>query len=294
MNQGAILRPIGVLGIFCFGALMMTRLLALLTALCCAVVSPGFAGDVPERIVSAAPSTTEILFALGLGDRVVGVTSFCDFPEEAKKKPKIGGMSNPSLEAVVGLKPDVVVVTTDGNPKEFEERVRSLKIRTYIFTARKLSELPRGIRLMGSAFGVKDRAEHVALDIERAIGTYKDRKRQAREKALFVIWPEPLIVAGPGTAVDDALTLLGIENIAAKAKAPYPKYSIEEIIHQSPDVIIFGWMNADMNDVIQGLLKKIRMVPAVKSGKVCYVGDGLYRLTPKVTQGIEELSRCLE
>src|ERR1700687_6031065 len=80
----------------------------------------------PRRIVSLAPSVTEILFAMGLGDNIVGVTSFCDYPEEAKKKQKIGGMSNPSLEAVVSLKPDIVVMTTDGNPKEFEERLRSL------------------------------------------------------------------------------------------------------------------------------------------------------------------------
>ena len=89
--------------------------------------------------MSLAPSMTEILFAMGLGDNIVGVTSFCDYPEEAKKKPKIGGMSNPSLEAVVSLKPDIVVMTTDGNPKEFEERLRSLKITTYVFTARRLA-----------------------------------------------------------------------------------------------------------------------------------------------------------
>jgi iron complex transport system substrate-binding protein len=74
----------------------------------------------PKRIVSLAPSMTEILYALGLGDNIVGVTTFCDYPEEAKKKPKIGGMSNPSMEAVLTLKPDIVVLTTDGNPKEFE------------------------------------------------------------------------------------------------------------------------------------------------------------------------------
>ena len=74
-----------------------------------------------------------MLFALGLGDRIVGVTNFCDYPEEAKKKPKVGGMSNPSLEAVVSLKPDIVVLSVDGNPKEFEERLRSMKIRTYVF-----------------------------------------------------------------------------------------------------------------------------------------------------------------
>ena len=110
----------------------------------------------PKRIISLAPSTTEILYALGLGDHIVGVTTFCDYPEAAKAKAKIGGMSNPSLEAVVSLKPDIVVMTTDGNPKEFEERLRSLKIMTYVFTARRLSELPQGIRELGRGAGSKE------------------------------------------------------------------------------------------------------------------------------------------
>ncbi|HYA88253.1 MAG TPA: helical backbone metal receptor, partial [Nitrospirota bacterium] len=105
----------------------------------------------PKRIVSLAPSMTEILFALGLGDNIVGVTTFCDYPEEAKKKPKIGGMSNPLLEAVLSLKPDVVVMTTDGNPKEFEERLTSMKSKTYVFKARTLRGLPLGIRSMAAA-----------------------------------------------------------------------------------------------------------------------------------------------
>lgn len=109
----------------------------------------------PKRIVSLAPSMTEILYALGLGDNIVGVTTFCDYPEEAKKKPKIGGMSNPSLEAVISLKPDIVVLTTDGNPKEFEERLVSLKIKTFVFQARRLSGLPQGIRELGGRWELK-------------------------------------------------------------------------------------------------------------------------------------------
>ncbi|HKZ66012.1 MAG TPA: helical backbone metal receptor, partial [Chitinophagaceae bacterium] len=86
--------------------------------------------ETPNRIISLAPSVTEILFAAGFGDKIVGVTNFCDYPPEAKQKPKIGGMSNPSLETVVSLKPDIVVMTTDGNPQEFKQRLHSMKIKT--------------------------------------------------------------------------------------------------------------------------------------------------------------------
>jgi len=252
-----------------------------------------YAGEVPSRIVSLAPNLTEILFAMGLGDRVVGVTSFCDYPEEAKRRQKVGGMSNPSIEAVVSLKPDLVVVTTDGNPMEFEGRLRSLKIKTYVFRSRRLQELPQGVRGMGAALGVKERGDALAEMMEhtiRRLGIKNPPERKRR--LLFIVWPEPLIVAGTGTVIDDAITLLGGENIAAGAKGTYPKYSVEEILHNSPDVILIGkgQGHEDMEKVSKRLLDRLKNVSAVRNGKVFFVSDLLYRLGPRTCRGIEEMA----
>jgi iron complex transport system substrate-binding protein len=273
---------------------------------------------------------------MGLGDRIVGVTNFCDYPDDAKKKPKVGGMFNPSLEAVVSLRPDIVVMTTDGNIKEFEERLRSLSIKTYVFKARRLSELPQGIRDMGSALGVKDKAEALAREIDIAFDRFKATSQESnpptppnnppipplvkggkggferggrmrinhlslvtrhslpKKKVLFIIWPEPLIVAGSGTAIDDAITLLGCENIASKTNTSYPTYSIEEIIHRAPDVIFIGKGHVDMRDVSRRILEKLSNIPAVKNGEVHYISDSIYRLGPRVVKGIDEMARCLK
>jgi iron complex transport system substrate-binding protein len=254
-----------------------------------------YASEPPNRIVSLAPNLTEILFAMGLGDRIVGVTNFCDYPEEAKKKTKVGGIYNPSLEAVVSLKPDIVVMTTDGNLREFEERLHSLKIRTYVFRARRLNELPQGIRDLGLALGVKERAEILANEIETAINRFRfERGRQGGIRALFIIWPEPLIVAGSGTSIDDAITLLGYQNVASKANSSYPKYSVEEIIHQAPDIIFIGKGHVNVKEASKGLLEKLSKIPAVKNGKVCYISDSIYRLGPRIVKGIKEMARCLK
>jgi iron complex transport system substrate-binding protein len=254
------------------------------------------AAETPERIISLAPNITEILFALGLDDRVVAVTSFCDYPEEAKNKPKVGGMSNPSLEKVVSLRPDVVIMTTDGNPKVFAERLQSFRIQAYVFRARTLSELPQGIRDLGSALGVQEKAEVMARQIESSLNNLSRNtpRTPRREKVLFIIWPEPLIVAGHGTAIDDAITMLGHHNIAAESKSPYPKYSIEEAILQSPAVIFIGKGHADMRDMSKGLLQKLSRVPAVKNKQVYFVSDNLYRLGPRIIPGIEEMAACLK
>ncbi len=258
----------------------------------CSLVTASNA-EAPKRIISLAPSITEILFAVGLEDKIVGVTNFCDYPEEAKEKPKIGGMSNPSLEAVVSLEPDIVVMTTDGNPKEFEQRLRSMNIKTYVFKSRRLSDLPDGIRKMGIALDEKDRFDTLALIIEQAIVKSKTKKTASGKKVIFILWPEPLIVAGPGTAIDDSITLLGGINIAEETKGRYPKYSIEEIIRRSPDIIFFG-RGKGMDKISIKLLKRLSSVPAVKNNKVFYVSDSLYRLGPRVIEGIEELAGHLK
>jgi iron complex transport system substrate-binding protein len=266
----------------------------LLSAVCLVIPASAAAGT-PKRIISLAPNITEILFAVGLGDRVIGVTSFCDYPSEARGKPKVGGMSNPSLEAVVSLKPDIVMMTTDGNPKDFAERLRSLRIKTYVFKARRLSELPQGIRDMGIALGVREKAAALAGEIESSMSNFSRLTPHAsrKPKVLFIVWPEPLIVAGPGTSVDDAISLLGAENIASKAVTEYPKYSMEEIIRQDPDVIFIGKGHADMRDMSKGLIERIAVVRAVKKGDVFFLSDSLYRLGPRVTYGIEEMAKCL-
>ncbi len=250
------------------------------------------AAGAPSRIVSLAPGMTEMLYALGLHDSIVGVTTYCDYPPEARLKPKIGGMSNPSLEAIVALRPDIVVLTTDGNPKEIETKIRSLGIGTYVFRARRMSELPEAVERLGAELGVPGRAAALASEIRARLDAYRRFGEGVSnpQKALFVVWPEPLIVAGRDTLIDDGIKMLGHGNIASAGMTSYPKYSIEEVLVQSPDIILVGGMGqVDMRGVSAGLLQRLASTPAVREGKVYYVGDGLMRYGPRVVEGMDEL-----
>ena len=251
----------------------------------------------PARIVSLAPSITEILYDLGLGVRIVAVTDFCDYPEEAKSKPKIGGYANPSLEAIIAVKPDLVILAEDGNPLDIGAKLRKLKINTYVFRARRLRELPQGIRDLGNALGIENRADRRASEIETQLNYYAGKfqssaSRHLRRKALFIIHPEPLLVAGHNTVIDDALTLLGLQNIAADAGAPYAKYTLEEVIRRTPDIIFFGQGPMSRN-LSKALLRRLQSLEAVQKGHVYYTSELLYRLTPRTIQGIEEIARHL-
>jgi iron complex transport system substrate-binding protein len=254
----------------------------------------------PKRLVSLAPAMTEIIFSLGLGERVVGVTTVCDRPEEARSKAKIGGMANPSLEAIIALKPDMVVMTSDGNPKVIAERLAKLGIKTHIFRARRLTELPAGIREMGQALGARPAADHLAEGIETAIrnisasheGKSSQTGTRGGRKALFVVWPSPLIVAGPGTILDDAMKMSGLSNIASDGKVAYPRFSLEAVIERQPDLILIGKGHDDMKKLSQGFLKSLSMLEAVKKGRICFMSDALYRPGPRIPAGMDELDRC--
>ncbi|MBA4396646.1 MAG: hypothetical protein C0394_04590 [Syntrophus sp. (in: bacteria)] len=252
----------------------------------------------PARIISLAPSLTEILYDLGLGDRVVAVSRYCNYPPEVKAKPTIGGMSNPSLEAIVAMRPDMVLLSNDGNPHEIERRLRKLGIRTHVFRAKRLNDLPGEIRALGTALDFAAGADRSARRIENVIRRYAEKARssagRALHRVLLVVHPDPLIVAGPGTAMDDVLKLLGLDNIAAKAKTEYPRYSLEAVILQSPDIIVIGKGHDETLAQSRRLLKKLNRVEAVRQGRVYYIDDPLFRLGPRITDGIAEIAAIVE
>lgn len=265
----------------------------LVLLLFCIATPCGAAGKpapVPHRIVSLAPAMTEILFELGLGGRVVGVTSLCDRPAEARGRPTVGGMANPSLEAIVALKPDLVVMTRSGNPKEIAQRLATLGIATHVFTAARLADLPAGIRTMGRALGDERAAGRLAAKLEAA-ATGGSAPVGRVKRALFVIWPDPLLAAGSGTIIDDAMKLSGFSNIAADARGTYPRLSLEMVMERQPEVIIVGAAGG-MQVPLREMLSRLRMVDAVRRKRVCTVGDALYRPGPRIVEGIAELRRC--
>lgn len=247
----------------------------------------------PKRIISLAPAITELLYALQLDDRVVGVTNVCDRPAEAHYITKVGGMTTPSLESIIALKPDLVVMIKEGNPKEVSDRLTKLGIKVYVFSAKRLADLPPAIRELGNILGVPKSSGTLAKRIESAIHEGKavrsNLKRQPK-KALFIISPSPLIVAGPGTIISDAMALSGLHNIADDATAAYPVISLETVIQRQPEIIFIGSAQG-MKSRAEGLLKRFKTVEAVRSGHIYYMGDELYRPGPRIAEGLIKLQQ---
>ncbi len=245
----------------------------------------------PGRIISMAPAATEILFALGAGDRVIGVSAYCNYPAEVKNKEKIGDYANPSLEKIVSLKPDLVV--GDFFHSELGQRLAGMGIPTLLLNCQSVSDVFDAIRLVGKATGDTRAAETVCSQMESRVLAVRKKvetiPEKSRPKVFHEMWHEPLMTSGPGTIMDDLIRLAGGINVAADAKTMYPEYSLEALIAKNPDVIVY----TDHYD--QGQLKaKGSRIKAVKEGRVYLLTDDLVsRPGPRIVDGLEELARKL-
>jgi iron complex transport system substrate-binding protein len=247
----------------------------------------------PERIVSLSPSNTEILFALGLENKVVGVTNYCDHPEEAKRKEKIGNFAEPNLEKIVSLEPDLVLATSM-HEKQVTQ-LDKLGIPTLVLEPKGMSDMLSSIELIGKATGSEDKALSLVTSLKERIDTIEEKVKDIPEDkkplVYYELWPTPITTTGPGTFVDDLINRAGGRNIAADAKKAYPEYSQEVIIKRNPDIIIFSHHGASQQSEEDIKARKgWESVNAIKNDKVFYVNENIVqRPTPRLVDGLEAI-----
>ncbi len=193
--------------------------------------------EIPERIVSHVPAITETLFALGLGEKVVGVSDYCDYPEAAKSKPSVGNYFNPSIENVVALDPDLVL--TDGH-SEGVKQLDSLGITYLVLQPRDLEGIFENIELLGKVTGTEARARKLIADMEKDISRVVNRVKDASGVRVFYIIDATDLnnpwTAGPGSFIDSLINMAGGENMAAEAMSAYVQFSIEAVVSADPQI----------------------------------------------------------
>jgi iron complex transport system substrate-binding protein len=270
-------------------------LLAALGASCGPAGPAGEPSGAPaHRIISLAPNLTEILFALELGDRVVGVTDHCNHPPEAAAVARVGGFVNPNLEVVVGLQPDLVVATPNVSNREVVLRLQSLGVEFLIVDPDDLAGLWAAIREIAARAGVPERGEALAADLEAQVESIRRRLAPLPPTpALMIFSRDPLIVAGPGTFFDEMLAAAGGDNLAAGAGTQFPQFSLEEVVRQGPEVLIETSMGSG-DDGGREFWSRWDTIPAVRNGRICAPDtDVITRPGPRVATGIRLLADCL-
>ena len=244
-----------------------------------------------------------MLFAIGAGGEVAGVTDFCDYPPEVRHLPKVGGFINPNPEAVLALAPDLVVATPNVGNRPFVEQLMRAGTRVEIVQARNLDEIFPALEALGRATSRESQASVLVRRLKDGLLSAKERvKGLPRPRTLLCIQVEPLVVAGPGSYPHDLLTIAGGISIVPDGSGAYPKLSLEEVVRAAPDVLIQTRMDAPQglevsSEASDSLLQwwgRWRSIPAVKAGRVHAVaGDTLLRPGPRLLEGIELLIRLL-
>ena len=250
----------------------------------------------PRRMISVAPSVTEILFALGLGEKIVGVSSFCNFPAEALKKEKVGGYITPSLEKIISLRPDLVFQTADGDLKAFVNHLAGLRIPVYITNPRSLSETLKAVLKIGEVTFSLPAAQALEESLRAKImGVREKITGRPRLRVLHAMSVAPLISSGKGTFVHDLIVLAGGENIAADAKGKHPLLSMEEVIARDPQVIILSSMLSNEPMTAQKRWwERYREISAVRTGRIQVIqADLILRPSPRIVDGLVEVARAI-
>lgn len=247
------------------------------------------------RIVSLAPNTTEIFFSLGLGKNIVGVDSFSNYPQEAKKIEKVGTFSQPNLEKIISLKPDIIFATgLEQNPTVF--KLKQLGFKVFMVDPRNIEELFQDILRIGEITHTREKAQEVVLKMKAEILKIKKKINGfgdiQRPKVFLEIWYSPLITCGKNSYIADMIHLAGGINIADNIKRSFSRISQEWVIKNSPDIIILTYMN-DQKKAKELVLERNgwKVIKAVKKGRI-YADinpDIILRPGPRIVEGIKEL-----
>jgi iron complex transport system substrate-binding protein len=249
-----------------------------------------------RRIVSLAPSLTETVYALGLQDRLVGDTDYCDYPTDAQKKTKVGGGINPSLEVIASLHPDLVLVTKTFNRLETVHSLEELGISSYATDPHTVADIISSTKTLADVLGVPEAGVSVAGDMRRRLADLRHRIGDLPPKrVLFVVWTQPLISVGRNTFLADALRRAGAGSIVDSSQ-DWPQVNLEEVARLQPDFLVFA--DAHPENVTReverlAVLPGWKILHAVSDRRYAVISDAVNRPAPRIVSAIEDLARQL-
>jgi iron complex transport system substrate-binding protein len=247
----------------------------------------------PARIVSLAPSSTEIVFALGIGERVVGTCDQCNYPEAARGVPRVGSYLLPSVEAVLARRPDLVIAVPTPANREAVRALERIGARVLVVRDRVLADLWAGIAAIGEATGEVAAAERLERRIRRELATVAAcTAALGRPRVLMVVGSRPLIVVGGGTLQHELVAIAGGENVGADLGIAFPQTSVEVVAARAPDVIVDAAMGSEAGG--ESIFAAFSTVPAVRNGRIVRLAaDELLRTGPRVAAATRQLAQVI-
>ncbi|WP_448383801.1 ABC transporter substrate-binding protein [Desulfosoma sp.] len=250
----------------------------------------------PRRVITLAPSLTEMVFALGAGHRVVGVSRYSNFPPQVQDLPKVGSYVQPDVEKIVALTPDLCLAVKDGNPREVVEKLERVGIPVYAVNPKNLKEVMETLTALGDVLQAQEEARKVKDRMERRLEEVDRRLRgvERRPRVFFQIGVTPIVSVGTETFAQELIHRAGGVNVAAGPE-PYPRFSVEQVLALRPDVIVVSSMEREqVFETVRAEWMRWRGIPAVAFERIHLVPSDLFdRPGPRLADGLELLARIL-
>jgi iron complex transport system substrate-binding protein len=251
----------------------------------------------PQRIISLAPSNTEILFALGLGDRVIAVTDYCDYPPEAKTKPSVGEYVNPDIEGILAMNPDLILAT-EAQTIDFFQKTENKGLTIVAISPQTFDDIISSIILIGKITGADKEAAELTASMQKRIKAVTDKTADLspdkKPSVFFVLWHDPLMTAAKGTFIDEILTKAGGVNIFGDLES-YPIVSMENVLAANPQVMVAGVGMGEGEDLpLKFITEEARLqdTSARQNNRIYSINmDILSRPGPRIVDALEEFAR---
>jgi len=253
----------------------------------------------PQRIISLAPSNTEILFALGLGDRIVGVTDYDNYPPEAKTKPSVGEYVNPNIEGIVAMNPDLIL-GTEAQSAEYYQQIESRGLKIVAISPKTFDEVLDSITLIGKITGADKAAAALTASMEKRIKAVTDKTSKLSEaqkpSVFYILWDDPLMTAGKGTFTDEMITKAGGVNIFGDLES-YPTVSLENVLAADPQIMVAGvGTNEGEQEPFQFITGEARLqdTSARQNNRVYSINmDIVSRPGPRIVDALEQFAHII-
>lgn len=243
----------------------------------------------PQRIVSLKPNLTELLFSLGVGDRVVGVTKHCVWPEEATQLPKIGDYAFPDLEKILALKPDLVVTLTESSSPRLVAILEKAGIPVLVLQTYGFEQIFDAVLKLGATLNVANRAQELVTQLQAGFDKLRTQtKHVERKSALLVIQRHPLIIAGQTSFMNEVIEAAGARNVSPSASIAYPRLSMEEVLAWQPEVIIDIDPTSGPDE-----WTRYQSLPAVQQDQLLFLSPELFYPGPRILNAAEMLAHAM-
>jgi len=244
-----------------------------------------------KSIVSLKPSITDTIYALGLGDRLVGITRYCDVTEGKMRPEIVGDYTKPYAERIIGLNPDLVLGSMENSSRRSIEALKRIGLKVEFFPFTTFSETLDSVQGIADVLGETERGKKLVYKIKGSLENTKELFSSKTHKRAIVVWGiRPLVVAGPGTYIDEVLSYINVENAVSKTKVKYPKIGLEELIALNPDVIIDLSMGSEAEGKKEARpWDMAKSIIAVQNESIVRMDTSLLRAGPNLPEGIRLL-----